>query len=283
MNKTTHPIAIDGVNTVYYKKGKGKKLIVLPGWRTDVERISEGLDYFSQYFETYYVNLPGYGDESYDKKFTFEDTVKFLEDWIQKLDLDQFSLLGISMSGPIAYYLAKKPSLTKKVNKVILLAPWYKEKFILIPNWQKIFARGMVELGTWPLLWRLGQSAYKNEEFIMRFIRRLSPEVPWDESLRAHARNYAKFSFRATSYSMKNLFYVDLDNETEQIKSPAIFIMSANDEQLDFSKTRDGYKRLFPQLETIALKHKFHAPRTWVSKELIEKYFGDAIKMLTSQ
>jgi hypothetical protein len=52
--------------------------------------------------------------------------------------------------------------------------------------------------------------------------------------------------------------------------------MSKNDHQLSYEKTLQGYKRLFSNLVEIPLTHRFHAPRTWITKKIISDYFGKA-------
>ncbi|MFC1653360.1 alpha/beta hydrolase [Patescibacteria group bacterium] len=278
--KNTYKTTVGGVETTYYKKGKGKKLIILPGWRTDIDRIQDVLSYFAENFETYYLNLPGYGDPKYNKPYSYKDIVAFVNEWITSLNLDKYILMGMSMSGPLAYYISKLPTQNSKIEKVILFAPWYKKECINIENKEMLFGKVLANFGHLPGLRSLGQNAFNNEGFMMKFVRHFNKEIPWNEELRRYAKNFENFNFRISCATMKSLMRENLDNESESVNHEAIFIMSKNDTQLDFNVTYEGFKRLFPNMKLSVLKHSFHAPRVWVSRELVEHYFGNTLKDL---
>ena len=118
-------IEINGIKTKYAACGKGKNLVMMPAWRMDIDRSEELMKYLGKRFRVYFLNVPGYGNRNHLKKnYTVEDYSRFIFAWIKKLALEKFSILGISMGGPIAYNLLARID-RKKIDKIILMAPWY--------------------------------------------------------------------------------------------------------------------------------------------------------------
>ncbi len=271
-------IKIKGIETSYYCKGKGIPLVVMPGWRTDIERGEEMLNCFATRYKVYYVNLPGYGNSKYNKAYTFEESVEFVKKWVKRLKLNKFILMGLSMGGPFAYEMAKDKDISKMISKIILFAPWYDSSCVNVSRFYKACILSTVYLGSREIMSKLGQRVYENKRMMKWFVRKITPGVEDDENLDKYVHNFANFSFRATSVTLMNLYKLNLRTEKEKIDIPAMFIMSKKDNRVDFFKTLKGYKEMFSNLKIKTLDFKFHAPSTWITKELIEDNFTDVIK-----
>lgn len=278
MNRNAKKITIDGIRTEYLKIGKGRPLIVPPAWRSDIERFSEVFEILSEEYCVYFLDMPGYGNRSeFGRPHTMENYAEFMRKWIIKLDLRNADILGVSMGGPIAYKLMQRDA-EKRFNKLILLAPWYNKRAV---NYPGLFLNFMIwATGAYSSksLTKLFERIYYNESFTMFFMHLISPKENFKEpeNIRKYVINLKSFTGRASLESMHNLLKYDLAQEHKVLKNKTIFIMSKNDHQINYDCTLAGYKKLFPNLVEIPLTHKFHAPRTWITKELIFDYFGNA-------
>ncbi|MEK6916986.1 MAG: alpha/beta hydrolase [Nanoarchaeota archaeon] len=269
-------IEINGIKTKYATFGKGKNLIILPAWRMDIDRSEELIKYIGVKFRVFYLNVPGYGNRNNLKKYyTVEDYSRFICSWIKKLDLDKFSIFGISMGGPIAYNLLNRID-EKKVDKVIFLAPWYNSDCLNFNP--KLFKLGekLIKVASTKKLSKIGDKIFDNKKLLMGYMRLITPKENFKdkENMIKYVKNFRTFSFTTTMYSLYNVLKYDLNEKTKKHNHKTIFVMSKNDPQISYDKTLKGYKRLFPNIIEFPLEHKFHAPRIWITKKLISQYFG---------
>ena len=115
----------DGVRIAYSKFGEGQPLVMPPPWVTSLAFVLE--DPFSNQFieqlarksMVIYYDKHGCGQSDRDRNtFSLESELLDLETVVDHLDLEEFSLFGASMSGPLSVaYAARHP---KKVSRLIL-------------------------------------------------------------------------------------------------------------------------------------------------------------------
>ncbi len=115
----------DGVRIAYSKFGKGQPLVMPPPWVTSLAFVLE--DPFSNQFieqlarksMVIYYDKHGCGQSDRDRNtFSLESELLDLETVVDHLDLEEFSLFGASMSGPLSIaYAARHP---KRVSRLIL-------------------------------------------------------------------------------------------------------------------------------------------------------------------
>jgi pimeloyl-ACP methyl ester carboxylesterase len=92
-----------------------EKLVILHGWRPDLDGYYKIVDLLKDEFDVYFFPLPGFG-EKLSRPYTLDDYLKFLENKLQ--DLENFYLLGHSFGGALAMlYAIKYPT---KVKTLIL-------------------------------------------------------------------------------------------------------------------------------------------------------------------
>jgi pimeloyl-ACP methyl ester carboxylesterase len=273
-------LKINNIKTQYCKTGTGKALIVLPPWRTDIERLSDAFEFLKKHYCVYFLNVPGYGNKSeFNKEHSMQNYAKFIRAWMKKLNFKKADILGISMGGPIAYYILKSER-EKIIDKVILLAPWYNIKAV---NYPQFFVKGIKNIAQissrYPVT-KFFEKIFCNEKIMLAYMWLISPKENFKEikNMKKYVNNFKGFAGKATFESMYYLLGTDLENESQKILNKTVFIMSKNDHQINYEKTLKGYKRLFPKLVEIPLTHKFHAPRTWITKKIISDYFGKAFE-----
>ena len=114
-------VYIDGLKVNYHKEGVGDPMILLHGWASDIESWNGIKKNLMKRFTLYYFDLPGYGsNSSYIEYYTIENYAKFLYEFITKLKLSNFILLGQSMGSAIIVDFVLKYSDKVKIRKIIL-------------------------------------------------------------------------------------------------------------------------------------------------------------------
>lgn len=271
-------IRIDGINTQYCIAGKGKPLIIPPGWRCDIDRFSGVFEFLEKYYKVYFLNMPGYGNNSeFSRPHTMENYAEFILKWIKMIGIEKADILGISMGGPITYHIMKRDT-GRMIEKVVFLAPWYNISAVNYPKLFLLAIKNACRIYKSRFFTKLFEKVYYNDRITLFFMRMISPKENFKkpEMMKKYVDNLKRFTGRATLESMFYILDCDLDKEKKTIPNKAVFIMSKNDHQINYDISFRGYRRLFPNITEIPLTHKFHAPRTWITKKMISDYFGDA-------
>ena len=122
--KTPIQTATIGGNTIrYIKTGSGPNLVLLHTLRTQLDIFEKLVPLLSKSFTVYALDYPGHGfsdipNTDYDPDLF----VKAVEGFLDKLDLKDVTLVGISIGGVIPLLIAAKPN--PRVKKVIAINPY---------------------------------------------------------------------------------------------------------------------------------------------------------------
>lgn len=102
---------------IYYELGQGQPLIFLHGWGSQPKAYSRTIKELSQRFRVIAPCLLGHGlSSSVPDKFSFTEFSELAYQFIKKLNLTDIILVGHSLGGAIAVFIAQKdPSLIKKL------------------------------------------------------------------------------------------------------------------------------------------------------------------------
>lgn len=115
----------DGVKIAYSKFGKGQPLVIPPPWVTSLRCVLEDpfmnqfMEQLAQKVMVVFYDKHGCGQSDRDREeFTLESELFDLETVVNQLGLEQFSLFGSSMSGPLSIsYIVRHP---KRITRLIL-------------------------------------------------------------------------------------------------------------------------------------------------------------------
>lgn len=115
-------INIDGLKINYINKGKGANVLLLHGWGVNLELYRNIINELSRYCNVYALDLPGFGKSDEPKEiWNLDKYVSIVQKFIEKMKLDNLSLIGHSFGGRIIIKLANKNGLEFKINKIILM------------------------------------------------------------------------------------------------------------------------------------------------------------------
>ena len=116
-------VEIGGNKVRYIKTGKGPVLVLLHTLRTQLDLFEKVVPELSKRFTVYALDYPGHGysdipEARYDAGF-FADAV---EGFLDKLDLRDVTLAGVSIGGSIALILASRRN--PRVARIIAINPY---------------------------------------------------------------------------------------------------------------------------------------------------------------
>lgn len=114
-------VLIDELVIHYEKIGSGKVILLVHGWADSLSGFYEIQRSLSRDYEVIAIDLPGFGQSSQPPgPWTLNDYAKCLEDFVAKLKLDVYGLVGHSNGGAIL--ITGLANNNVKADKLILLS-----------------------------------------------------------------------------------------------------------------------------------------------------------------
>ena len=116
-------VTVDGKKIHYIEKGDGKPVILIHGFLYSTVMWKKSIDAFASKFKTYAIDLWGWGYSErlnatdYSFPFYAQQILQFMD----ALNIRKASLVGQSMGGGIAVYLAAHHP--ERVDKLVLVDP----------------------------------------------------------------------------------------------------------------------------------------------------------------
>lgn len=220
----------------YKVSGEGKSIILLHGWGTQIKSFEPIHKYLENYFRTYSIDFPGFGQSNPpETPWGTEAYACLIKQFLHNLGIINPILIGHSFGGRIAIRLAS----TEKVSKLILIDSGGirpKRKFnYYIKVYSYKFIKYFVKL---PIL------------------RHFSNNLLGSFSKKFGSKDYQNASgiIRATLVKVVN---EDLKNFMPQIKVPTLLIWGENDRETPVS---DGklMEKLIPDAGLVILKNVGH-------------------------
>lgn len=112
MKKSSIKLRADQVDLHYRYQESGRiNLLFVHGWNIDSTYWEEQIEYFSEVYSVYAIDLPGFGDSTAERiDYTFEEYALDIRDFIKHKDLKNIVLIGHSMAGAICIEVALQSS-----------------------------------------------------------------------------------------------------------------------------------------------------------------------------
>lgn len=116
-------VDIDGVNLRYIKTGTGEPLILLHTLRTQMDMYQKIIPSLSKQFTIYAFDYPGHGySDIPDTEYTPKFFLNYTENFMEKLDIQNATVVGESIGGSLGLMLAAKNNL--RVKQVVSVNPY---------------------------------------------------------------------------------------------------------------------------------------------------------------
>jgi pimeloyl-ACP methyl ester carboxylesterase len=275
-----HYSRICGIKTRWLKLGKGMPLVLIPGWRTDIERFYALVEVIADYFTVYTLDLPGTGKtEPLNKRHTLINYSGFVASWISRLDQKKFILGGVSMGCPIAVYTFCNPSVRKRAKAAFLMLPVYNQDSYNLNRVARTGIRISSSILKRKPFSNIGDRVYRSEKLMKHIVNTFErePALKISKNMKYHLDSFKRFSFRVSMETMNDLVKFNLGSLQEKLDVPAVVIMSSKDPLLRLPQTVNGYRKIFSKLYIEELDTPFHVPRTVPTKKYINRIFEKSI------
>lgn len=113
------------IHYIDYGNKDGKVLVFLHGWGQNIEMMKLLADAFVKENRIIILDFPGFGESAEPKEvWTIEDFADMVHELLQKLNIENFTLLGHSFGGKVTLMYASK----YKVDKIVLFASPYRKE-----------------------------------------------------------------------------------------------------------------------------------------------------------
>lgn len=112
-------VIIDDINLNYYEGGSGKNMLFLHGGKLRAITFKNILEEMSKKYYVIAPDMPGYGlSDSPQSIWSFNEYALFFLKFINKIKLENITVVGYSFGGGVGYNLA---TCSSKVRKLILV------------------------------------------------------------------------------------------------------------------------------------------------------------------
>ena len=222
----SHFVDVDGIKFHYVVAGEGPPLLLLHGLGASVITWRDNMGPLSQHFRVYAVDLPGHGDsDKPDIDYSLETVAYYLGRLLDVMGLERCSIVGNSVSGPLAIKLGR--DIPDRIHKLVLVdsASLGRElslyiRLVSIPFLGSILESSRVG-GTKYML----KGVFYDEKFVV-------PDL-LDELHRSRSMPGAKEAVIRPIRLGVNLLGVRkefiLDGQMKQLEAPLLIVWGAND------------------------------------------------------
>ncbi len=234
---------INGIDCNYKVLGNGKNILILHGWGSDTSSKSWGTvqeELSKNGFRVFALDLPGFGKTDVPNiAWDINDYKDFVIEFIKKLDLYEFYLIGHSFGGRISIKLANENNLN--INKLILCSSAGIKIDLGIKTYIIIFFAniGKIIFSTFPFC----------------FSKNISKKIFY---FLIRKRDYAKTSDNMRKI-MKEVIKEDLTPLLKSIKIETLLIWGENDKTIPV-KYANIFNREIKNSSFVVLKNSGHSP-----------------------
>jgi len=274
-----HQIALPLTCLNIMEAGSGAPLIVVPATISELENWTDLIQFMAQWFHVYFFELPGHGlSTPFQNKFSTTLVAQTVEQLVDYLQFERFSLMGFSFGGILA--MRTYDRLHHRIDRLILNAPCLTYRAIMLSRTKILAMRGLGAL-----------------------LRRRMVQERLHRSLR-HSRRRALFmDFLQLIGKVENRHQIDqklakieistIEVMGEQIKeamkfryphpatkygTPCYFTMSVHDPLLDYEITLNELHRNFSNVHVTKLYYPFHQPPKPFTFQELNRDFKESIE-----
>ncbi|MDW8062763.1 MAG: alpha/beta hydrolase [Candidatus Caldarchaeum sp.] len=227
---------VDGVEVFYVERGNGRPLVLLHGWASSSYSWRHNLPTLSQHFRVIALDLPGFGlSQKLPQGLRLKPLNDHLNRFFEKIGVDSFALVGMSMGGPVSvYYAVNNP---EKVSKLVLVNP-------------ALFGAGAGRrrapvklLSMWPF-YDIASRFFISKSFIRYALKQVYVKQSMlDEELVEAYYQSIKFSGKTLldAFHIMQEFNLEL---LSKVSCPVLFVLGGRDTLVPYEKNRDVAERI---------------------------------------
>lgn len=267
--KNSRFVQVDGTFVHYVDEGEGIPIILLHGTGASLHSWDLWAERLKNRYRVLRITLPGFGlsGPHFDKKYKIKDYVNLLENFVEKIGVKKFHLVGNSLGGSIAWLYSS--FYDKKVNKLVL-----------------INSSGF-ELDEVPFVIKIARNKYLN--FLIKktspkfLVKKSLKEVYYDDKLisKSIIDRYYKLNLREgnrQAFIDRSLVdYTDHTSRLKKIKSKTLILWGQNDDWINV-KFAQKFKTMIKGSKVTIMNKTGHIPmeeRPFESLKIVEEFLVD--------
>ena len=268
-NKNSRFVEVDGTFVHYVDEGDGIPIILLHGTGASLHTWDLWAERLKDKYRVLRITLPGFGlsGPRSDKKYKIKDYVNLLENFVEKIGVEKFHLVGNSLGGSIAWLYTS--FYDKKVKKLIL-----------------INSSGF-EFDEIPFVIKIARNSFLN--FLIKktspkfLIKKSLKEVYYDDKLisKSIINRYYKLNLRQGNrqafIDRASINYKDHTSRLNKIESPTLILWGKNDEWINV-KFAQKFKTMIKRSRVSIMNETGHIPmeeKPYESLKIIEDFLVD--------
>ena len=265
-NEQSEFIEIDGMQVHYRDEGNGFPIVLIHGTASSLHTYDAWTKQLSKKYRVIRLDLPAFGLTGPNKKadYSIKSYTQFLSQFLAKIKIDKFHLVGNSLGGNIAWnYAAEYP---EKVLKLIL-----------------IDASGLPTFTPQPPIFKMAKTPILNSLFLYitpKFIIRKNIEQVYADKLKvtdALVTRYHKMSLRTgNSKAFIDRAKTDFNLaekvnlvKLKSVKTTTLLIWGAKDTWIPLGNGK-RMDSMLPNSKLVILKNSGHVPMEENPKESLE-------------
>ena len=258
-----------GQYTIHYQEtGQGYPLVFLHGFLSNSFAWNTLSDHLSDRFRCIAIDLLGFGRSSKpDIPLSIERQVSMLKQFIDAMQLQEYSLLGHSMGGWIATAYALKYQSSEPLQRLVLLAPAgirdAQHSLRFLPYLPLVFPGPMIDVPMALASPFLEGAGFEKELRHLARFRRFFRERPSTIS-------------KLPEQFVKNLVsWETVDHRLHQLQVPTLIFMGKADRIIPYSHA-ETYAANIPKAELLGLedaKHNLHISHASFIAERLMRFF----------
>lgn len=268
-----HEIVLEGVVWEYFVSGKGKTLVIIPAFHSDINRFRPLVVYLSQYFKVILPHLPGISNSkslgSYE--YTAKNYARFLSLFIKKLNLENFVLAGFCLGGTIIIRMLEIGQI--KPRHILIFEGIYDSEFLHLEPVYALMKRIIIKFGPKnPFLTALVDLILHDERALTWYLKFVYAK---HKSLKKVIRHQIKITkimaTRAYLEVVFDIFNTHLGYESLKFNIPTTLIYNRYDNIIDVEPTIRGMQTIFPNNEVLTVDLTEHSPAGAINIKLVQK------------
>ncbi len=279
---TRQEMVIENVKLEYYVSGRGRILLLIPAFHSDINRFRSLVEYLSRDYKVILPHLPGVsnGDALSHYKYSIKNYAHFIKLFIEELDLKDYLLAGFCLGGAIIVRLLEQG--VRRPKHILIFEGIYDADFIHLRPFYEFIKKAALRLGEKSHLLRGVMDLFLHDERIMNVYFHLAyhGEKGLDEIVKHQIRITEVMSTRAYIEVAFDIFNLHLSKEELSFNIPATLVYNKYDNIIDLGPTIKGMQRIFPNSELINVDLTTHSPAGEIDVALVNRMVAPLRKTL---
>jgi pimeloyl-ACP methyl ester carboxylesterase len=204
----------------YEAYGRGRPVILLHGWLESWMPWMGTMEALGRHYRTYALDFWGFGESGKQGGFTVKDFVEMVDQFMERLGIEQAPLIGHSMGGTVSLSLVLEHP--KRVQKAAVVGS------PIAGDGLSLFLRLAARRA-------LASLAYKVPGAIPLGVRLFSPFLArdWKTWYKMFERDLSRTTLESFHYSIASLRHTDLRPRLKEIRVPTLGIYGQVDRIVD--------------------------------------------------